>query len=126
MNLEELKRSVDFLFDNSNRYGYNDAETKTVGIEIKVIGSVGGTPICGVRSIQAGFDWDSGKIIIVPERNLRLVDVDELEILRKKYEELSWKKYEIDGLKREIKKLKEENQKLKQLSQQKPEKPENE
>jgi len=38
--------------------------------------TVGPMPTVDVRSISTGFDWDSGKLIIQPERVLTLADAE--------------------------------------------------
>lgn len=70
-----------------------------VVIEIHRPGGLGGTPCVDVDRIRAGFDWDSGKLIIVPEKPLVPADVD----LQK----------ELNRVKNEVMKLKYENRKLK-------------
>jgi hypothetical protein len=114
MNLEELKRAVDFAYDRATGYASRDnPENYTVVIPVYRVGSVGGTPSVVVKSLSVGFDWDRGKIFINPESRLREIDRDEIKSLQDKYDELGWKKMQIDELKREIKKLKTENEKLK-------------
>jgi len=104
MNIKELKDQVDRLYENQCLFSHNHPEDITVGIVVKS-GGVGGTPIVGIKSIQAGFDWDNGKLMIYPEKGLRVVRDDELLALRKASEEYGWALYENRGLKADIKKL---------------------
>lgn len=41
-----------------------------VVIKIHRPGSVGGTPCVPVTSLQVGFDWDNGKLILIPQQPL--------------------------------------------------------
>jgi hypothetical protein len=102
MNLKQLKEIL-----NRPIYENREDEEYRVGIAVATAGSVGGTPVVGVKSVQYGFDWDSGKLIIYPEQDLREISRDEIKALRDKYSELSWKHYEISNLKRENQRLKE-------------------
>jgi hypothetical protein len=72
---------------------------------VKTIGTVGGTPTVGVKSMQAGFDWDQGVLLVFPEKDLRLIEADELLALRKASEKDGWAQYENRNLKSDIKKL---------------------
>lgn len=110
MNIIELKKIVDRLYETTEEY---NKELTNIGIQVKRIGSVAGTPLVNVKSIHSGFDWDNNKIIIVPETELREIDRDEIKSIQEKYDELGWKYYKINNLQRENKKLKEEIEKLK-------------
>lgn len=105
MNLKELKDQVDWLYENQGRAMHVLPESITLGIVIKTPGSVGGTPIVGVKCIQAGFDWDNGTLLIYPESDVRAIKADELLALRKANEKDGWAQYENRNLKSEIKKL---------------------
>lgn len=107
MNLKDLKEHVDrlSLVADMNRC---DPKDITVGIVVRRVGSVGGTPIVDVANMHLGFDWDSGKLLITATTDLREIDRDEIKSLMDRYEELGWKQYKISGLQRENKKLKEE------------------
>jgi hypothetical protein len=69
--------------------------------------------------MQSGFDWDNGKLMIFPDKDLRIIEADELLALRKAHEKEGWAQYENRNLKRENKKLKEEVLNLKDLSRNK-------
>lgn len=47
-----------------------------VTIVIHSPGSIGSTPSVEVQSIHAGFDWDSGKVLIFPAQPLPVVPDD--------------------------------------------------
>jgi hypothetical protein len=119
MNLKELKEQVDWLYESQSRRTHQGPETVTVSIVVKTVGTVGGTPGVGVKNMQVGFDWDNGKLMIFPEKDLRSIESDELERLRKANEKEGWAQYENVTLKRENKKLKEEVLNLKDLSRHK-------
>jgi hypothetical protein len=65
--------------------------------------------------MQTGFDWDNGKLMIFPDKDLRSIEADELMALRKANEKEGWAIYENANLKRENKKLKQDNLELQQL-----------
>ena len=50
---------------------------------------IGGTPHTNIQSINLGFDWDRGKLIIYPEQTLSEIDRDEIKTLKDKYTEQS-------------------------------------
>jgi hypothetical protein len=113
MNLKELKELVDWKIENLGHW--ENAQDIRVGIVVKVVGSIGGTPMVDIKSIQSGFDWDNGKFMIFPEKDLRTIEADELLALRKANEKEGWATYENANLKRENKKLKQDNLELQQL-----------
>lgn len=119
MNLKELKEQIDWLYENQLQHNYPAPEDITVSIVVKTVGTVGGTPGVGVKSMQSGFDWDNGKLMICPEKDLRSIEADELERLRKASDKEGWAQYENVNLKRENKKLKEELANLKDLTKNK-------
>lgn len=88
-----------------------DGELEVV-IPVKVAGSVAAQPYTKVKSLQAGFDWDQGKLFVYPEVNLRECDRDELKSIQKKLEDIGWNMYENRRLKAENKKLKKQIQEL--------------
>ena len=119
MNLKELKEQVDWLYEHQLLRHQHAPEDITVSIVVKTAGTVGGTPGVGVKSMQSGFDWDNGKLMIFPEKDLRSIEADELERLRKASDKEGWAQYENVNLKRENKKLKEELANLKDLTKNK-------
>lgn len=92
----------------------NSQEKVQVGVEINVVGVVGGTPIAKVDNAFLGFDWDRNKFIIKTSVPLRETTRDEIKQIREQYDELGNSLRTIRELKRENKKLKEELVKLKQ------------
>jgi len=42
-------------------------------IEVKGDG-FGGTPTVDIKMVYAGFDWDKGKLIIIPEKPLAVME----------------------------------------------------
>lgn len=74
-------------------------------IPIQRAGTIGGQNYVKITSVQVGFDWDSGKIFINPEKKLRIIEDDELRELREEVEKIGWTEYENRNLKREITKL---------------------
>ena len=104
MTLTELKEVIDRALENNALYG-GGRELEAV-IVVKTAGSIGGAPGVGVKSAPAGFDWDSGKLLIHPDRDLRVIEADELAAIRKASAKEGWAEYENRGLKAEIKRLK--------------------
>ena len=49
----------------------------TVEIKISRPNAVGGTPTISVKGASFGFDWDTGKFIIYPERALKQLNKDD-------------------------------------------------
>ena len=119
MNLKELKEQVDWLYESQLRHNYPAPEGVNVVIVVKTAGTVGGTPCVNIKNMHAGFDWDNGKLMIFPEKDLRSIEADELERLRKASDKEGWAQYENVTLKRENKKLKEEVTNLRDLSRNK-------
>ena len=87
--------------------GFTKKQEWVVVIEIKKpFTTVGGTPFVEVKSVRAGFDWDKGKIFLVPETPLTNEDVDFAKKFKELQDRAGWLEYENRGLKAEIKKLK--------------------
>lgn len=111
MNLSELRDVINIAIENHNRYG--GGREVVASIVVRVPGMIGGTPTVNVKSIQAGFDWDNGKLLIYPEKDLRTIEADEILALRKANEKEGWAEYENRGLKAQVKRL---NAVIKQLN----------
>jgi hypothetical protein len=64
-------------------------------VEVYSPGSVGGTPCVPVKALEAGFDWDSGKIILSTDQPLTTLSSEQaaaiLESVRKGQ---SWHAYQ--------------------------------
>lgn len=84
-----------------------------VVIPVKVAGSVAAQPYVRLKLVAAGFDWDTGKLFLYPEAELREVDRDELKAIQKRLDEIGWDMYENRRLKSENKKLKKQIEELK-------------
>lgn len=60
--------------------------SRTLELEARIVvqsqGSVGSTPSVAVSSVQAGFDWDSGKFLIYPEQALTALTPDDVAAIR--------------------------------------------
>jgi len=100
MKLSDLKELVNRLITR------DDPE---VVIKIKYpFTTIGGTPSVPVKYISSGFDWDKGKLIIIPTEVLSKPD----EKFHRQFKELLEKHARLDlenrNLKSEIKKLKKE------------------
>ena len=106
MTLSELRDVIDRVIENYNRYG--GGREVVASIVMRVPGAIGGTPTVNVKSIQAGFDWDNGKLLIYPEKDLRTIEADEILALRKANEKEGWAEYENRGLKAQVKKLRKQ------------------
>jgi len=119
MNLKELKEQVDWLYESQLRHNYPTPEGVNVVVVVKTAGSAGGTPCVNIKNMQSGFDWDNGKLMIFPDKDLRIIEADELLALRKAHEKEGWAQHENRNLKRENKKLKEEVLNLKDLTKNK-------
>jgi hypothetical protein len=100
MKLSELKRLVDHYHRDDH---YEDPE---VVIQIKLpYNTVGGMPTVKVKSVQMGFDWNSGKFIITPEEDLTPSDRDFAKQMKDMQDRAGWADYENRNLKAEISKL---------------------
>ena len=51
-------------------------------VTIQSEGGLGGTPSVAVTGIHAGFDWDSGKVLISTERALTGLSAEDVEAIR--------------------------------------------
>ena len=78
-----------------------------VTIVIHSPGSIGSTPSVEVQSIHAGFDWDSGKVLIFPSQPLTTLTPEQItDITDSVRKGQSWHAYQ------EYKKHKEQLEKL--------------
>jgi hypothetical protein len=112
MNLEELFNVVSFAYQQSNNYGGNRAELINVGIKVAHVGTVGGTPVVPVKHLTMGFDWDSNKLIIIPEIEVRSTTRDEVKAIQDAYDKAGWTQLKIDQVDRQNKKLKKQVEEL--------------
>ncbi|MDI0917277.1 hypothetical protein NEL56_22850 [Escherichia coli] len=78
-----------------------------VTIVVHSPGSIGSTPSVEVQSIHAGFDWDSGKVLIFPAQPLTTLTPEQItDITDSVRKDQSWHAYQ------EYKKHKEQLEKL--------------
>ena len=112
MTLTELKQAVDYAVQSCERR-YLQPDKITVYIPSYKTGSAGHIPCTAVKYANMGFDWEASSFLITPEKELREIDRDEIDTLRKKYEELSWTHYKVGKIKKENEQLKAEVAKLK-------------
>ena len=101
MKFSELKKLVDLYYRDDSR------DDPRVVIQIKLpYNTVGGTPVVDVKNLQMGFDWDSGKLIIVPEEDITPSDRDFAKQMKEMQDRAGWADYENRNLKAEIRRLK--------------------
>lgn len=105
MNLYELKEVVDGLVEQAERQRL-DANSVSVSIKSYMLGTVGPTSTTDIATINMGFDWDKGRVIINPTKTLREIDRDEVKSIRDRFEKEGWTQYSVRNLKAEHNKLK--------------------
>lgn len=106
MNLNELQIMVDLAVRQAERM-HRDPEQVNVSIVSVKVGTVGHRPVTNVKSIGMGFDWEASSCIITPEKELREIDLNEVDALHKTYGDLGRLLYEVKNLKQENKRLKD-------------------
>jgi hypothetical protein len=58
-------------------------------------GSIGGTPHVEVGNVQAGFDWDSGKMMVYPDTPLTTLSAEDVAAIRESVSKgQSWHAYQ--------------------------------
>ena len=92
MNLQELYDTVEQLVRNA-RLSSKDPDEIQVGIVIQQGQHIGGTPMAGIKNMQLGFDWDNGKCLILPDRNLTTISNEDLTDWRKSIDKAGWDYY---------------------------------
>lgn len=102
MTLDQL---IDRLVSIRDR---NRGDNLAVGVCVTRLNAVGGTPITPIKSVISGGDWDSNKVIIYTDIELREADRDELAKLKKELADIGWTAMEFNRLKRENAKLRKE------------------
>lgn len=64
-------------------------------IQVLKPGSIGGTPCVAVAGLNAGFDWDNGKLILRPEQELTTLSQEDVGAIRKSVAQgQSWHAYQ--------------------------------
>lgn len=112
MNLMELYNILNSSISHCERRHLDFAEIQ-ICIKIDTVNAVGGTAKVNIKSAFRGSDWDSGKLLLIPEKDLTLTDHDYLSKMRKEVEDMGWTAYEVRNLKRENKKLRAQLAELK-------------
>lgn len=89
MTLTDLQFYVDrmMLHADSNHKNPDDIH---VGIVTTQYGSIGGTPLTEIQSIEMGFDWDNGKCLIRPQNKLVVIDDSDLVEWGKSHNAARW------------------------------------
>lgn len=71
------------------------ADDIKVVIRVERPGSIGGTPCVEVESLHAGFDWDSGKLLIYPAKPLTALSAEDVAAIHESVSKgQSWHAYE--------------------------------
>ena len=101
MKLSELHRLVNLVYQPDQPH----RDTDVVVVVKLPYTTIGGTPVVPIKQASSGFDWDSGKFMLWPEKNVQPADADfekQFKDLQKKYGEAD---YENRGLKAEVRRL---------------------
>ena len=115
MNFAKLKQVVEVIGESIKRQNL-DPEKVTMGIRVQNVAAIGPTPITEILSVSLGFDWDKGRCIIYPMKNLREIELDELAKLRETYNKDGLKQYEYGQFKKKYDKLLDKYEDLKFLA----------
>lgn len=66
-----------------------------LAVVVQSQGSIGGTPCVEVGSMQAGFDWDAGKLMIYPSQPLIQLSPEDVAAIRESVSKgQSWHAYQ--------------------------------
>jgi len=66
MNLEDFKKNIDFIYENTPDYSRSENEVVITLHEP----SMPARACTGIRSVCQGFDWEHGQIRIEPEKHI--------------------------------------------------------
>ncbi len=103
MKFSKFSELVNRILSNNHRH----RRDMDVTIVVHSPGSIGSTPSVEVQSIHAGFDWDSGKVLIFPTQPLTTLTPEQItDITDSVRKGQSWHAYQ------EYKKHKEQLEKL--------------
>ena len=103
MKFSKFSELVNRILSNNHSH-HRDMD---VTIVVHSPGSIGSTPSVEVQSIHAGFDWDSGKVLIFPAQPLTTLTPEQItDITDSVRKGQSWHAYQ------EYKKHKEQLEKL--------------
>jgi hypothetical protein len=73
----------------------NERRPMKLVIAVQSQGSIGGTPCVEVSNVQAGFDWDSGKMMIYPSTPLTTLSAEDVGAIRESVSKgQSWHAYQ--------------------------------
>lgn len=78
----ELDKALEILNHPSIERENSRRPMKLV-VQVLKPGSLGGTPCVDVSAINAGFDWDKGKLILTTEKPLTALSPEDVEAIRK-------------------------------------------
>ncbi len=99
-----------------NRIPTSKPTSSKLCIQVSSPGHVGGTPTVSVDHMINGFDWDTGKIIIVPSKPLSVLSEADVKAIHEslKLGQSWYSSNERQSLKERILRLEQENAILKQ------------
>lgn len=67
----------------------------TVGVETESSYTIGGRKTVAIKSVSAGFDWESGKVLLAPQSTLTDLSPEEVSaIVESKKNGQSWHSYQ--------------------------------
>jgi len=75
------QQALDILKRNSELQSYRFAD-QVMHIQTFAPGSVGGTPGVAVVSMHSGFDWDNGRLLLLPEQPLTTLTPEDVAAIR--------------------------------------------
>lgn len=103
----ELTKFLDTLNLIASHQLYPMERTVTIPVTLPYV-TAGGSPCVALKSVNVGFDWDSGKIFLVPEEPLmKVADFTESpNTIREMQKEIGGLVYEAAGYRSEIRRLK--------------------
>jgi hypothetical protein len=79
------------------QHGIKEDERRPMKLVVVVQnqGSIGGTPHVEVGNVQAGFDWDSGKMMVYPDTPLTTLSAEDVGAIRESVSKgQSWHAYQ--------------------------------
>lgn len=80
MTLKELKEKIDKLVEINEHQGNDSLDVRVITQDK----SIGARASVGIKDIYRGFDWESGKVLIIPDNNIyqetREDEIEKLEI----------------------------------------------
>ncbi|MFK4136548.1 hypothetical protein ACI2KR_30410 [Pseudomonas luteola] len=102
MKLEQLEKAIADV--KKCPLGHKDPD---VVVLVHSPGSIGGSPAVGIKSIEAGIDWDAGRVIIRTESSLTRLSAEQVADISKSVSKgSSWHAYQLEKARLEtIKKM---------------------